>query len=62
MPVGLGLTGPSAAPASLPGVRAALAAHTLAACRELAEPALLADDTDAADDARRAVRSGIEGR
>ncbi|MFE5581371.1 phosphoenolpyruvate--protein phosphotransferase [Kitasatospora sp. NPDC056531] len=56
--VGLGITSLSAAPASLPEVRAALAAHTLAECRELAELALLADD---ADDARRKVRSSVAG-
>ncbi|MFI9318269.1 putative PEP-binding protein [Kitasatospora aureofaciens] len=42
--VGLGITSLSAAPVSLPGLRAALAAHTLAQCRELARLALLADD------------------
>ncbi|KIF00790.1 phosphoenolpyruvate-protein phosphotransferase, partial [Streptomyces sp. RSD-27] len=54
--VGLGITSLSAAPASLPEVRAALAGRTLAECRELAELALLADGPD---DARRAVRSRI---
>ncbi|RPF29648.1 phosphoenolpyruvate--protein phosphotransferase [Streptomyces sp. Ag109_G2-6] len=57
--VGLGITSLSAAPASLPEVRAALATHTLTECRELAELALLADD---ADDARRKVRSSTAGR
>ncbi|MFB6810358.1 phosphoenolpyruvate--protein phosphotransferase [Streptomyces sp. NPDC056387] len=56
--VGLGVTSLSAAPASLPEVRAALAAHTLAECRELAELALLADD---AADARGKVRSRAAG-
>ncbi|AJF68952.1 phosphoenolpyruvate--protein phosphotransferase [Streptomyces vietnamensis] len=56
--VGLGITSLSAAPASLPEVRAALAAHTLAECRELAELALFADD---AADARDKVRSRITG-
>ncbi|WP_086828447.1 phosphoenolpyruvate--protein phosphotransferase [Streptomyces sp. NRRL B-24572] len=56
--VGLGITSLSAAPASLPEVRAALAAHTLAECRELAELALLADDPA---DARDKVRSRIAG-
>ncbi|MFH8384375.1 phosphoenolpyruvate--protein phosphotransferase [Kitasatospora sp. NPDC018058] len=56
--VGLGITSLSAAPASLPEVRAALAAHTLAECRELADLALHADD---ADDARSKVRSRIAG-
>ncbi|MFJ7244721.1 phosphoenolpyruvate--protein phosphotransferase [Kitasatospora sp. NPDC098652] len=57
--VGLGITSLSAAPASLPELRAALATHTLAQCRELAELALLADD---ADTARRTVLSRISGR
>ncbi|GAB7186712.1 phosphoenolpyruvate--protein phosphotransferase [Kitasatospora sp. Ki12] len=56
--VGLGITSLSAAPASLPEVRAALAAHTLAECRELAELALRAED---AADARGKVRSRIAG-
>ncbi|MEU9047522.1 MULTISPECIES: phosphoenolpyruvate--protein phosphotransferase [unclassified Kitasatospora] len=56
--VGLGITSLSAAPASLPEVRAALAAHTLAQCRELAETALLADD---AATARSTVRSRMTG-
>ncbi|WP_030058524.1 phosphoenolpyruvate--protein phosphotransferase [Streptomyces novaecaesareae] len=56
--VGLGITSLSAAPASLPEVRAALAARTLAECRELAELALLAED---AADARGKVRSRIAG-
>ncbi|MEU3405423.1 putative PEP-binding protein [Streptomyces sp. NPDC006670] len=56
--VGLGITSLSAAPASLPEVRAALAGRTLAECRELADVALLADD---ADDARRRVRSRLDG-
>ncbi|MER6216829.1 MULTISPECIES: putative PEP-binding protein [unclassified Streptomyces] len=55
---GLGITSLSAAPASLPEVRAALAGHTLAECRALAELALLADD---AADARHKVRSRIGG-
>ncbi|WP_345025905.1 putative PEP-binding protein, partial [Streptomyces sedi] len=41
---GLGVTSLSAAPAALPGLRAALAAHTLADCRELAEAARTAPD------------------
>ncbi|MFH9352216.1 phosphoenolpyruvate--protein phosphotransferase [Kitasatospora sp. NPDC017646] len=57
--VGLGITSLSAAPAALPEVRAALAAHTLAQCRELAELALLADD---AATARDLVRSRMAGR
>ncbi|MFF7990541.1 phosphoenolpyruvate--protein phosphotransferase [Kitasatospora xanthocidica] len=57
--VGLGITSLSAAPASLPDVRAVLAAHTLAECRELAELALLADD---AATARDTVRSRMAGR
>ncbi|MFH8623406.1 phosphoenolpyruvate--protein phosphotransferase [Streptomyces vietnamensis] len=56
--VGLGITSLSAAPASLPEVRAGLAAHTLAECRELAELALSADDPA---DARDKVRSRIAG-
>ncbi|MGW3230692.1 phosphoenolpyruvate--protein phosphotransferase [Kitasatospora sp. NPDC001095] len=56
--VGLGITSLSAAPSSLPEVRAALAAHTLEECRELAELALRADD---AADARGKVRSRIAG-
>ncbi|MGW7329816.1 putative PEP-binding protein [Streptomyces sp. NPDC054840] len=51
--VGLGATSLSMAPACLPEVRAALAVHTLADCRALAELALAA--TDAAT-AREAVR------
>ncbi|SOB86035.1 phosphoenolpyruvate--protein phosphotransferase [Streptomyces sp. 1331.2] len=54
--VGLGITSLSAAPAALPEVRAALAAHTLAQCRELAELALHAED---AAEARGKVRSRI---
>ncbi|WP_223242094.1 phosphoenolpyruvate--protein phosphotransferase [Streptomyces sp. CBMA123] len=54
--VGLGVTSLSAAPASLPEVRAALATHTLAECRELAALALLADD---ATTARSRVRSSM---
>jgi phosphotransferase system enzyme I (PtsI) len=42
--VGLGVTGLSMTPRSLPAVRAALARHTLAECRRLAELALQADD------------------
>ncbi|KJS56102.1 phosphoenolpyruvate--protein phosphotransferase [Streptomyces rubellomurinus] len=57
--VGLGITSLSAAPASLPEVRAALAAHTLAQCRALAELALRADD---ADTARGQVRSSMSAR
>ncbi|MFF2145704.1 phosphoenolpyruvate--protein phosphotransferase [Kitasatospora sp. NPDC058190] len=57
--VGLGITSLSAAPAALPEVRAALASHTLAQCRELAELALLAND---AADARGKVRSYVAGR
>ncbi|MFJ8628605.1 phosphoenolpyruvate--protein phosphotransferase [Kitasatospora sp. NPDC093550] len=56
--VGLGITSLSAAPSALPEVRAALAAHTLAHCRELAELALHADD---AADARAKVRSRTAG-
>ncbi|MEE1782798.1 phosphoenolpyruvate--protein phosphotransferase [Streptomyces sp. SP17BM10] len=57
--VGLGVTSLSAAPASLPEVRAALATHTLAECRELAELALLADD---AVTSRGTVRSRMTER
>jgi phosphotransferase system enzyme I (PtsI) len=42
--VGLGADSLSMTPASLPAVRMALAAHTLAECRELAAAALSADD------------------
>ncbi|SOD60717.1 phosphoenolpyruvate--protein phosphotransferase [Streptomyces zhaozhouensis] len=41
---GLGVTSLSAAPAALPGLRAALAGHTLSDCRELAEAARTAPD------------------
>ncbi|MFF9643058.1 putative PEP-binding protein [Kitasatospora aureofaciens] len=57
--VGLGITSLSAAPVSLPGLRAALAAHTLAQCRELAGLALLADD---AATARAEVMSRMAAR
>lgn len=50
---GLGVTSLSMAPRSLAAVRAALAGHTLAECRELAAAALSADDGDGA---RAAVR------
>ncbi|MFR9673528.1 phosphoenolpyruvate--protein phosphotransferase [Streptomyces sp. TR02-1] len=46
--VGLGVTSLSAAPNSLPEVRASLAAHTLDQCRRLAELALDAPDAAAA--------------
>jgi phosphotransferase system enzyme I (PtsI) len=52
--VGLGVTSLSMAPVGLPAVRAALAAHTLAECRDLAEVALAADG---AAEARAAVRA-----
>jgi phosphotransferase system enzyme I (PtsI) len=52
--VGLGVTSLSMAPVGLPAVRAALAAHTLAECRDLAEVALAADG---AAGARAAVRA-----
>ncbi|MCU1615229.1 MAG: Phosphoenolpyruvate-protein phosphotransferase of system [Frankiales bacterium] len=52
--VGLGVTSLSMAPVGLPAVRAALAAHTLAECRDLAEVALVADG---AAEARAAVRA-----
>jgi phosphotransferase system enzyme I (PtsI) len=52
--VGLGVTSLSMAPGALPGVRSALAAHTLADCQRLATAALLADD---AVEARAAVRA-----
>src|SRR5512132_4287718 len=52
--VGLGVTSLSMAPVSIPGVRAALAGHTLAECRGLATLALDAEDGRAA---RNAVRN-----
>ncbi|GAA1986772.1 phosphoenolpyruvate--protein phosphotransferase [Kitasatospora viridis] len=52
--VGLGVTSLSAAPGALPEVRAALRAHTLAECWELAELALFADDAAGAASAVRA--------
>ncbi|UED84180.1 phosphoenolpyruvate--protein phosphotransferase [Streptomyces profundus] len=45
---GLGVTSLSAAPAALPEVRAALAAHTLADCQALAEAARTAPDASTA--------------
>jgi phosphotransferase system enzyme I (PtsI) len=51
--VGFGITSLSMAPVSIPPVRAALAAHTLAECRGLATVALDAEDGRAA---RAAVR------
>lgn len=56
--VGLGVTSLSMAPLSLPAVRAALAARTLAECRELAAAALDAED---AVGARTAVRAAVPG-
>ena len=50
--VGLGITSLSMAPVSIPGVRAAVAGHTLAECRGLATLALDAED---GRDARNAV-------
>ena len=52
--VGLGITSLSMAPVSIPGVRAAVAAHTLAECRGLATLALDAED---GRDGRNAVRA-----
>jgi phosphoenolpyruvate-protein phosphotransferase (PTS system enzyme I) len=52
--VGLGVTSLSMAPVSIPGVRAALSAHTLAECRGLSTLALEAADGRAA---RAAVRA-----
>jgi phosphotransferase system enzyme I (PtsI) len=46
------------APVSIPGVRAAVAAHTLAECRGLAALALDAEDGRAA---RTAVRDATRG-
>jgi phosphotransferase system enzyme I (PtsI) len=46
------------APVSIPGVRAAVAAHTLAECRGLATLALDAEDGRAA---RNAVRDATRG-
>jgi phosphoenolpyruvate-protein phosphotransferase (PTS system enzyme I) len=56
--VGLGVTSLSMAPVSIPGVRAALAAHTLAECRGLATLALDAED---GREARAAVRGATRG-
>jgi phosphotransferase system enzyme I (PtsI) len=56
--VGLGVTSLSMAPVSIPAVRAALAAHTLAECRGLATLALDAEDGRAA---RSAVRAATRG-
>ncbi|HEX4909069.1 MAG TPA: putative PEP-binding protein, partial [Actinomycetes bacterium] len=56
--VGLGITSLSMAPVSIPGVRAAVAAHTLAECRGLATLALDAEDGRAA---RTAVRNATRG-
>jgi len=56
--VGLGVTSLSAAPSCLPEVRAALAAVTMAQCRELADLALSAPD---AASARAAVRQRLAG-
>jgi phosphotransferase system enzyme I (PtsI) len=56
--VGLGVTSLSMAPVSIPGVRAALAAHTLAECRGLAAAALESEDGRAA---RAAVRAATRG-
>ncbi|MEU1282137.1 phosphoenolpyruvate--protein phosphotransferase [Streptomyces sp. NPDC005805] len=55
--VGLGVTSLSTAPACLPEVRAALAAHTLDTCRRLAGLALSASD---AETARTAVARAAE--
>jgi phosphotransferase system enzyme I (PtsI) len=52
--VGLGVTSLSMAPVGLPAVRAALAAHTLEECRELAAAALDAED---GAEAREVVRA-----
>jgi len=46
--VGLGITSLSMSPRSIPAVREALAAHTLAECRALSEVALAAPDATAA--------------
>src|ERR671913_200745 len=56
--VGLGITSLSMAPVSIPAVRAAVAAHTLAECRGLATLALDAED---GRDARNAVRAATRG-
>jgi phosphotransferase system enzyme I (PtsI) len=56
--VGLGVTSLSMAPVSIPAVRAAVAAHTLAECRGLATVALDAEDGRAA---RNAVRAATRG-
>jgi phosphotransferase system enzyme I (PtsI) len=53
--IGLGVTSLSMAPVSLPAVRAAVAAHTLAECRGLAILALDAEDGRAARNAVRAA-------
>jgi len=53
---GLGVTSLSAAPSALPDVRAALASHTLADCRRLADLALSAPD---AQTARTAVTTAL---
>jgi phosphoenolpyruvate-protein phosphotransferase (PTS system enzyme I) len=53
--VGLGVTSLSMAPVSIPAVRAAVAAHTLAECRGLAALALDAEDGRAARTAVRAA-------
>ena len=50
--IGLGVTSLSMAPVSIPAVRAAVAAHTLAECRGLATVALDAEDG-------RAARAGV---
>ena len=52
VPVGLGITSLSMAPACIPDVRAALAGRTLAECKELATAAL---DAASAVTARAAV-------
>src|SRR5215218_258393 len=56
--VGFGVTSLSMAPVSIPPVRAALAAHSLAECRGLATVALDAEDGRAA---RAAVRDATRG-
>jgi phosphoenolpyruvate-protein phosphotransferase (PTS system enzyme I) len=53
--IGLGVTSLSMAPVSIPAVRAAVAAHTLAECRGLATVALDAEDGRAARNAVRAA-------
>jgi len=53
--IGLGVTSLSMAPVSIPGVRAAVAAHTLAECRGLATVALDAEDGRTARNAVRAA-------